>query len=173
MNKQGGFIHRPGLTILGICSSRGLWPLATVVWQLVSVLSVDFQSFLVGGLIVVPNQTLPDSWKHRQLLSWRHYLATVALLIYIHIMPDLELSYAHLWCCGLGCGGFAILLERVGDEDDCSLWFKYWCWWNVCRMLDADPNHQGETGKSPYSRTRSWTGKVMVYQTAHQASWAD
>ena len=78
MNKQGGFAMS-GLAILGIC-------LVLIGLSL----SVDFQSFLVGGLIVVligaaliPG--LPAVVKLTALA-----LTTLSLLMYIHMMPDLE-----------------------------------------------------------------------------------
>ena len=90
MNKQGGFAMS-GMAILGICLvAIGL---LTIGYGGVTVgfsFSVDFQSFLVGGLIVVligaaliPG--LPAVAKLAVLA-----LTTVALLIYIHMMPDLE-----------------------------------------------------------------------------------
>ena len=90
MNKQGGFAMS-GLAIFGICLV--LIGLLTIGYGGVTVsfsLSVDFQSFLVGGLIVIligaaliPG--LPAVAKLTVLA-----LTTLALLMYIHMMPDLE-----------------------------------------------------------------------------------
>ena len=69
-----------GIAILGICLvAIGL---LTIGYGGVTVgfsLSVDFQSFLVGGLIIVliGAALIPG-------------LPTLSLLIYIHMMPDLE-----------------------------------------------------------------------------------
>ena len=96
MNKQGGFAMS-GMAILGICLvAIGL---LTIGYGGVTVgfsLSVDFQSFLVGGLIVV--------------------------LIGAALIPGLP-AVAHLRCrgfrlCGLVCYPF---FKKIGDEDDCSL----------------------------------------------------
>ena len=80
-----------GMAILGICLV--LIGLLTIGYGGVTVgfsLSVDFQSFLVGGLILVligaaliPG--LPVVVKLTALA-----LTTLSLLMYIHMMPDLE-----------------------------------------------------------------------------------
>ena len=90
MNKQGGFAMS-GLAILGIWSGAD-WSFDHWLRQCAVgfSLSVDFQSFLVGGLIVVligaaliPG--LPAVVKLTALA-----LTTLSLLMYIHMMPDLE-----------------------------------------------------------------------------------
>ena len=80
-----------GLAILGICLV--LIGLLTIGYGGVTVgfsLSVDFQSFLVGGLILVliGAALIPGLPAVAKLIALA--LATVALLMYIHIMPDLE-----------------------------------------------------------------------------------
>ena len=80
-----------GMSYLGFC--QGAIGLLTIGYGGVTVgfsLSVDFQSFLVGGLIVIligaaliPG--LPAVAKLTVLA-----LTTLALLMYIHMMPDLE-----------------------------------------------------------------------------------
>ena len=80
-----------GLAILGICLV--VIGLLTIGYGGVTVgfsFSVDFQSFLVGGLIVVLTGAalipgLPAVVKLTALA-----LATLSLLMYIHMMPDLE-----------------------------------------------------------------------------------
>ena len=80
-----------GMLILGICLvAIGL---LTIGYGGVTVgfsLSVDFQSFLVGGLILVliGVTLIPGLTLVAKLTALA--LATVALLIYIHMMPDLE-----------------------------------------------------------------------------------
>ena len=90
MNKQGGFAMS-GIAILGICLvAIGL---LTIGYGGVTVgfsLSVDFQSFLVGGLIIVliGAALIPGLPAVAKLTALA--LTTLSLLIYIHIMPDLE-----------------------------------------------------------------------------------
>lgn len=90
MNKQGGFAMSV-LAILGICLV--LIGLLTIGYGGVTVgfsLSVDFQSFLVGGLIVVliGAALIPGLPAVAKLTALA--LTTLALLMYIHMMPDLE-----------------------------------------------------------------------------------
>ena len=80
-----------GMLILGICLvAIGL---LTIGYGGVTVgfsLSVDFQSFLVGGLILVliGVTLIPGLTVVAKLTALA--LATLSLLMYIHMMPDLE-----------------------------------------------------------------------------------
>lgn len=90
MNKQGGFAMS-GMLILGICLV--LIGLLTIGYGGATVgfsLSVDFQSFLVGGLILVliGATLIPGLPVVAKLTALT--LATLSLLMYIHMMPDLE-----------------------------------------------------------------------------------
>ncbi|WP_061593504.1 hypothetical protein [Streptococcus gordonii] len=90
MNKQGGFAMS-GMLILGICLV--LIGLLTIGYGGATVgfsLSVDFQSFLVGGLILVliGAALIPGLPVVAKLMALA--LATLSLLMYIHMMPDLE-----------------------------------------------------------------------------------
>ncbi|MCY7041164.1 hypothetical protein MK370_06390 [Streptococcus sanguinis] len=90
MNKQGGFAMS-GMAILGICLV--VIGLLTIGYGVVAVgisLNMDFQTLLVGGLIIIligaaliPG--LPAVVKLTALA-----LTTLSLLMYIHMMPDLE-----------------------------------------------------------------------------------
>ena len=80
-----------GLAILGICLV--LIGLLTIGYGGVTVgfsLSVDFQSFLVGGLILVliGPALIPVLTAVANLTT--QALTTLSLLMYIHMMPDLE-----------------------------------------------------------------------------------
>ena len=123
MNKQGGFAMS-GMLILGICLvAIGL---LTIGYGGVTVgfsLSVDFQSFLVGGLILVliGVTLIPGLTVVAKLTALA--LATLSLLMYIHMMPDLEFmlcSSRMLWFLALR-PGLLFSFKKVGDEDDCSL----------------------------------------------------
>ena len=80
-----------GMAILGICLV--LIGLLIIGYGGVTVgfsLSVDFQSFLVGGLIVllIGATLIPGLPAVAKLAALA--LTTLALLMYIHMMPDLE-----------------------------------------------------------------------------------
>ena len=90
MNKQGGFAMS-GLAILGVCLV--LIGFLTIGYGGVTVgfnFSLDFQSFLVGGLILVliGAALIPGLPVVAKLTALA--LATLSLLMYIHMMPDLE-----------------------------------------------------------------------------------
>ena len=80
-----------GMLILGICLvAIGLLTIGYGVVTVGFSLSIDFQSFLVGGLILVliGATLIPGLAVVAKLTALA--LATLSLLMYIHMMPDLE-----------------------------------------------------------------------------------
>ena len=114
-----------GMAILGICLvAIGLLTIgyggATVGFSL----SVDFQSFLVGGLILVliGAALIPGLPAVAKLTALA--LTTLSLLIYIHMMPDLEfmlMLISDVVVLGFAAWFAILFFKKVGDEDDCSL----------------------------------------------------